>query len=152
MQYQAGHTFAGNPVSAACGLAVIRYFEEHGVLENVRARGAELASAPRGDRGRYPICGEIRGRGLLYCIDFVDPATGGPLGADQPLGTAVQQAARRRGLLHRASIHNATLAPPLIVGAADVTEIADIFEESVAEVAARLEAGDGVKLDVGFGL
>ena len=41
-QYQAGHTFAANPVSAACGLAVIRYIEDHDVLANVRERGAEL--------------------------------------------------------------------------------------------------------------
>ena len=48
--------------------------------------------------------------------------------------------------------HNATLAPPLILTAADVTEIADIFEESVAEVNERVASGDGVKLDVAFGL
>ena len=42
LQFQAGHTFAANPVSAACGLAVIRYFERYGVLDNVRARGSEL--------------------------------------------------------------------------------------------------------------
>src|SRR5581483_3399637 len=130
LQYQAGHTFAANPISAACGLAVIRYFEEHRVLENVRVRGAELEARLRAIAARYPICGELRGRGLLYCLDFVDPASGGPLGADAPVGTAVQMAARRRGLLHRASIHNSTLAPPLVVTAADVTEIADIFEES----------------------
>jgi adenosylmethionine-8-amino-7-oxononanoate aminotransferase len=152
LQYQAGHTFAANPVSAACGLAVIRYFEEHGVLENVRDRGAELEARLHEIAGRYPICGEVRGRGLLYCLDFVDPVTRGPLAADQPTGTAVQQAARRRGLLHRASIHNSTLAPPLIVTEADVTDIADRFEESVAEVSARVEADGGVKLDVGFGL
>jgi adenosylmethionine-8-amino-7-oxononanoate aminotransferase len=152
LQYQAGHTFAANPISAACGLAVIRYFEEHGVLENVRARGAELEARLRAIAERYPICGELRGRGLLYCLDFVDPASGGPLGADAPVGTAVQMAARRRGLLHRASIHNSTLAPPLVVTAGDVTEIADIFEESVAEVSGRVEAEGGVKLDVGFGL
>jgi beta-alanine--pyruvate transaminase len=152
VQYQAGHTFAGNPVSAACGLAVIRYFEEHDVLGNVRARGAELEARLQAIASRYPICGQLRGRGLLYCLDFVDPATGGPLAAEAPVGTAVQQAARRRGLLVRASIHNATLAPPLVLTAAEVTEIADLFEESVAEVAARVEADGGVKLDVAFGL
>ena len=47
VQYQAGHTFAANPVSAACGLAVIRYVEAHGVLENVQARGAELEARLR---------------------------------------------------------------------------------------------------------
>ena len=54
LQYQAGHTFASNPVSAACGLAVIRYFEEHGVLENVRARGAELEGRLRRAAGALP--------------------------------------------------------------------------------------------------
>lgn len=152
LQYQAGHTFAGNPVSAACGLAVIRYFEEHGVLDNVRERGAELESRLHGIAARYPIAGDFRGRGLLYCLDFIDPATNGPPAPDQPVGTAVQQAARRRGLLMRASPHNATLAPPLIVTSADVTEIADIFEESVAEVSDQVVSGGGVKLDVAFGL
>ena len=152
LQYQAGHTFASNPVSAACGLAVIRYIEAHGVLDNVRERGAELESRLREIAGRYPIAGELRGRGLLYCLDFIDPATGGPLAPDQPVGTAVQQAARRRGLLVRASPHNATLAPPLVVTAADVTEIATIFEESVAEANEQVMSGDGVRLDVAFGL
>jgi len=152
VQYQAGHTFASNPVSAACGLAVIRYFENHGVLDNVRERGAELELRLRAIAERYPVAGSLRGRGLLYCLDFVDPATGGPLPADQPVGTAVQQAARRRGLLVRASPHNATLAPPLVLTAADVTEIADIFEESVAEANEQVVSGGGVNLDVAFGL
>jgi adenosylmethionine-8-amino-7-oxononanoate aminotransferase len=152
VQYQAGHTFAANPVSAACGLAVIRYFEEHRVLENVVERGAELERRVREIAARYPICGDVRGRGLLYCLDFRDPATGGPLDADVPLGTAVQLAARQRGLLVRASIHNTTLAPPLVTTVAEVTEIADILEESVAEVSEQMMSVGGVKLDVAFGL
>ena len=87
---------------------MIRYIETHGVLENVRARGAELESRLREIAARYPIAGELRGRGLLYCLDFIDPADGRAAPADQPVGTAVQQAARRRGLLVRASPHNAT--------------------------------------------
>jgi adenosylmethionine-8-amino-7-oxononanoate aminotransferase len=152
VQYQAGHTFAANPVSAACGLAVIRYFEEHGVLDNVQARGAELASRLGVIRERYPIVGELRGRGLLYCLDFVDPATRGPLSPAEPVGTAVQRAARRRGLLVRASPHNATLAPPLVVTEGDVSRIAEIFEGSVAEVSEQVVSGAGVDLDVAFGL
>jgi adenosylmethionine-8-amino-7-oxononanoate aminotransferase len=152
VQYQAGHTFAANPVSAACGLAVIRYVEAHGVLQNVQARGAELEARLREICRDYAIAGELRGRGLLYCLDFIDPSTGGPLAPSQPVGTAVQQAARRRGLLVRASPHNATLAPPLILTEAEVVEIADIFEESVAEVNEQVVSGAGVDLDVAFGL
>jgi adenosylmethionine-8-amino-7-oxononanoate aminotransferase len=152
LQFQAGHTFAANPVSAACGLAVIGYIERHGVLDNVRARGAELGARLTAIAQRYPIAGELRGQGLLYCLDFIDPATRGPLSSAQPVGTAVQQAARRRGLLVRASPHNVTLAPPLVLTAADVIEIADILEESVAEVGAQLGSGAGIDLDVAFGL
>ena len=54
LQYQAGHTFAGNPVSAACGLAVIRYFEEHGVLENVRLPRRRARGPAARDRGSLP--------------------------------------------------------------------------------------------------
>jgi len=152
VQYQAGHTFAANPVSAACGLAVIDYIERHGVLGNVRARGVELETRLTAIAQRYAIAGELRGQGLLYCLDFIDPATGGPLSAAQPVGTAVQQAARRRGLLVRASPHNVTLAPPLVLSAAEATEIGDILEESVAEVDDQLVSGAGIDLDVAFGL
>lgn len=152
VQYQAGHTFAGNPVSAACGLAVIRYFEEHGVIDNVLERGAELEARLRAIAARHPICGDVRGRGLLYCLDFVDPASGGPLAPDQPIGAAVQQRARSRGLLVRASPGNTTLAPPLVVTSAEVDRIADILEESVAEVNSEVVANGGLKLDVAFGL
>jgi len=152
VQYQAGHTFAANPVSAACGLAVIGYIERHEVLDNVRARGAELETRLTAIAQRYPIAGELRGQGLLHCLDFIDPATGGPLSPAQPVGTAVQQAARRRGLLVRASPHNVTLAPPLVVTAAEVIEIGDILEESVAEVDEQLVSGAGIDLDVAFGL
>ena len=122
------------------------------MLDNVRARGSELETRLAAIARRYPVAGELRGRGLLYCLDFVDPATGGPLSPAQPVGTAVQQAARRRGLLVRASPHNVTLAPPLVLTASEVTEIADILEESVAEVGERLESGAGIDLDVAFGL
>ena len=64
----------------------------------------------------------------------------------------MQQAARRRGLLVRASPHNVTLAPPLVLTAAEVTEIADILEESVAEVTEQIVSGSGIDLDVAFGL
>jgi adenosylmethionine-8-amino-7-oxononanoate aminotransferase len=152
LQYQAGHTFAANPVSAACGLAVIRYFEEHEVLGNVEARGAELGRRLREIAARYPICGELRGRGLLYCLDYIDPGSGLPLTAAQPFGTAVQQRARRRGLLVRASPGNTTLAPPLVVTADEVERIAEIFEESVAEVSEEVVTKGGLSLDVAFGL
>jgi adenosylmethionine-8-amino-7-oxononanoate aminotransferase len=151
-QFQAGHTYAGNPVSAAAGLAVIAYMEEHRVFENVLARGAELSGRLDALAAKHPVVAAVRGLGLLYCMDFDGPAAVGADGRLQPIGTAVQRAARARGLLLRASPHNATLAPPLVTTAAEIDEIATIVEESVAEVAGQLESSGAVDVEIGFGL
>jgi adenosylmethionine-8-amino-7-oxononanoate aminotransferase len=150
-QYQAGHTFAGNPVAAACGLAVIRYIEEHNVFENVLARGQELRTHLESLAGRSPIIQAVRGRGLLYCLDFANPATGQPYPDQTPVGTAVQLAARERGLLVRASPQNLTIAPPLTVSSAEVSEAVDILGASVAEVSSKLTGGT-LDVEVAFGL
>jgi adenosylmethionine-8-amino-7-oxononanoate aminotransferase len=151
-QFQAGHTYAGNPVSAAAALAVIEYIEEQRVFENVLARGAELRGRLDGIAAKHPVVAAVRGLGLLYCIDFDGPAAVGADGRLQPVGTAVQRAARSRGLLLRASPHNATLAPPLVSSEAEIEEIAQIVEESIAEVAATLESRGSVDVEIGFGL
>ena len=131
---------------------MIHYFEHHGVLDNVHARGAEIAARLRAVGQRYAIAGELRGRGLLYCLDFVDPATGGPLSSAEPVGTARPAGgAAARPPRPRLSPQCNT-PPPLVLTAAEATEIADIFEESVSEVNEQVLSGAGVDLDVGFGL
>jgi adenosylmethionine-8-amino-7-oxononanoate aminotransferase len=152
LQFQAGHTFSGNPVAAACGLAVIRYFEEHDVIGNVLERGTELEQRLRDLAERYRIVGAVRGRGLLYCLEFKNPSTEQPFPPDTPVGTAVQRAARQRGLLVRASPQNTTIAPPLVVTAPETAEIADLLEESIAEVTAQIASEGTVRVDVAFGL
>jgi adenosylmethionine-8-amino-7-oxononanoate aminotransferase len=152
-QFQAGHTYAGNPVSAAAGLAVIRYIEQNGILAQVEAAGARLRERLEGLLGRFPIVGEIRGLGLLYAVEFLaDRVAGTPFGADMPVGTAVQQAARRRGLLLRASPHVATLAPPLVTTSKEIDEIADLLEAAIEEVSETLAAGRPLDVEVAFGL
>ena len=152
VQYQAGHTFAANPVSAACGLAVIHYIEEHGVLENVAARGAELEARLR------EIQGATRSRATS---------------AGAACSTASTSSTRRRAarsLAHAAGRHRrpAGGAParspgPRLAPQRDARpaarpdggrgdEIADILEESVAEVNEQVVSGAGVDLDVAFGL
>lgn len=144
VQFQAGHTFSGNPVSAACGLAVIDYFKRHDVLGNVATRGAELRSRLEALAERSPIVSGVRGRGLLWCLDLAP--------TDSPLGTALQRAARDRGLLVRASPNNTTVAPPLVITTQEVDEIATILEDSVDEVAEVIARDGTLTLDVAFGI
>ena len=54
--------------------------------------------------------------------------------ADVNFGIRVREAARRRGLLLRASHWMLALAPPLTITAAEVDDMLDILEASLREV------------------
>lgn len=99
-----GSTFGGNPVSAAAAGAVVDAVDAE-LLDNVRARGADLADGLRALPGVH----RVQGRGLLLGAVTAMPA------AD------VVAAARQEGLLVlTAGDHVVRLAPPLSVTADDV--------------------------------
>lgn len=68
-----GTTFGGNPVACAAAVATLEVFRDEGVLDNVRARSQEamahLADLARGS----PHIGDLRGKGLMIGLEFVDP-------------------------------------------------------------------------------
>jgi len=98
--FEHGHTWDGAPLSCAVGLAVLAYLKEHGLVERVRERGprlrVELEAALEGSR----MVREVRGRGFLLGIDYVDPRDGESF-LDPALGVAarIDDEAFRRGLL-----------------------------------------------------
>ncbi|NDD25452.1 MAG: 4-aminobutyrate--2-oxoglutarate transaminase [Actinobacteria bacterium] len=73
-----GGTFGGNPVAAAAALAVLKQIEAGGVLE--KAVQIESVLKPRllAMQERFPVIGEVRGRGAMLAIEFVQPGTREP--------------------------------------------------------------------------
>ncbi|GHF20052.1 aspartate aminotransferase family protein [Streptomyces morookaense] len=88
-------TFRGNQLAFAAGVEAIRIIRRDGVLDNVRARGEQIAEALGELRG-HPWVREVRGRGLMWGIELADPDGGRPAGA---LAAAVQAHALRQGLI-----------------------------------------------------
>jgi beta-alanine--pyruvate transaminase len=153
LQFQAGHTHAANPVSAAAGVATIRTIRENGVLENVRRSGERLKAHLLRLQEANEYIGDVRGLGMLYAVEFVqNRTTWQPFPDPLPVASAVQAEARSRGLLLRASPLTATLAPPLVTSEEEVDEIAAILGESIAEVTRTLETKGQLSVEVGFGL
>src|SRR5262249_30265635 len=71
-----GHTFEGNPISCAAGLAVLREILEHDLLANARTQGERLRAGFRRLADKYGVIGDVRGKGLFQGIEFVrDRAT-----------------------------------------------------------------------------
>lgn len=68
------NTFGGNPVSAAAGMAVLDVIEDEGLLENGRRVGAHVRAGLERLRTRYPIIGNVRGRGLFFGIEIIADA------------------------------------------------------------------------------
>src|SRR3569832_1772809 len=60
-------------MSAACGLTIIRYIKKRGILENVRAQGAELDPQMTKIVERYPITGRISRQDQPYNINHGIP-------------------------------------------------------------------------------
>lgn len=65
------NTFAGNPVCAAAGLAVLDTIEEERLVENAIEVGAFMKAKFQELQERLSIIGDIRGSGLFLAIELV---------------------------------------------------------------------------------
>ena len=73
-----GGTFGGNPVSAAAALSVLKQIEDGGVLERATAIGELLTRRLNELKSKYPVIGDVRGRGAMIAIELVEPGTLNP--------------------------------------------------------------------------
>lgn len=122
VQFWAGHTFGGNPVSCAVGEAAVRYLFQHDLIGNAQRVGGYLAAQLEHLAVRQPAIAEIRGLGMLRGVAFT-----------QPIGHQVYNAARQRGLLTRPGADWVGVAPPLCTTPDEVDEIIAILEASILE-------------------
>ena len=124
------NTYAAHPVACAAALANLRIMEQDDLVANAEAMGARLLDGLRRAVGRHPIVGEVRGRGLLVCVDFVEPdGSGRPL--DQKRVAELDRKAWERGAIIYARGTVLRLAPPLCITAGEVDELVAVVADSV---------------------
>jgi adenosylmethionine-8-amino-7-oxononanoate aminotransferase len=136
VQFHHGHTYAGNPVACAAGVAVITQMLERDLVGNAKRQGAHLRARLEQMAVRFPIIGDVRGAGLLQGVEFRRDRFPG---AARP-GKLVEAEARARGLLIRCGADFAAFAPPLTVTEADIDEMTGILGESIAAVSTKFTA------------
>ncbi len=69
--FKHGHTYGGNPLSCGIATEVLKILKRDNVVENAKEQGDYLLSLLEG-LYQYDIIGDIRGKGLLLGIEFVD--------------------------------------------------------------------------------
>jgi diaminobutyrate-2-oxoglutarate transaminase len=140
-------TFRGNQLAMAAGLASLQYIRREKLPEQAAQRGRQLLERLTALQRDVPAIGDVRGLGLMIGVEIVDDqgktdTLGQPL-ANPALASAIQRACFQKGLiLELGGRHSSVVRflPPLIVTAADIDSIADIFDAAVRE-AAGIPAG-----------
>jgi adenosylmethionine-8-amino-7-oxononanoate aminotransferase len=134
-----GHTFEGNPISCAAGLAVLQEMVERDLCANARVQGERLRAGLERLARKYGVIGDIRGKGLFQGIEFVrDVATRERFPVSLAFGVQVGRRALENGLLCRFDPHWIALGPPLTVTADNIDEMTAILDQSLGEIVATV--------------
>jgi len=131
-----GHTFEGNPISCAAGMAVLDEILERDLCGNARVQGARLRAGFERLAKKYGVIGDIRGKGLFLGMEFVrDLKTKERF--TNSFGIRVGKRALENGLLCRFDPHWLAFGPPLVVTAEQVDEMVAVLDRSMGEVLAE---------------
>lgn len=143
-----GHTYGGNPQSAATALAVMEFVEKHDLIEEVQRLGFIFETLLRDIAQHHPIVGEVRGKGFLWGIELVaDQRSKTPFDGLLGVTDDLTKIAFDAGLLvypcrFQADILGDAImvAPPFVSSEKNLREIADKLNACLDTLEAKLFA------------
>ncbi len=141
-----GYTYAGNPLACAAGNAVLDEIIDHDLMGNAARTGDYLYERLQGLQPRFPIIGDVRGKGLLLAVELVaDRMRMVPLPPERMAAARLTELAFERGLIiyWRRSRGGALgdhvlVCPPLIVSREQVDDITDRLADALAALTHEL--------------
>ncbi len=142
-----GHTFVGNPLTCAAGLAVQTYIQKHDLV-NESARKGRLLLGMLKEGLDAQVVGEVRGKGLFIGIELVkDRETQEPFDRKMRVGESIADLAFQKGLHILSGFGSVDgvlgdhllIAPPYIISQKEMEELVSILRESVNEVKKRVQ-------------
>ncbi len=144
-----GYTYAGNPLAAAAGRAVLREILEQDLMANADAMGGMLKQRLSELMNRFPFIGDVRGKGLLLAFELMDRRTREPLDPALNAHSRLVELAYERGLIiysrrtrgGRRGDHF-MVCPPMIVTAEQIDEIMGLLNDSLSTFAAEVSLPD----------
>lgn len=132
-------TFGGNPVSCVVGEAVLDVIESEKLQENALVTGTFLKQSLEKLKGKHPIIGDVRGRGLFLGIELVrDHQTLEP--ADQE-ASYIADRMRDLGILISTDgpLHNVLkIKPPLVFDQANAVRLVETLDSVLQEEGAAI--------------
>ena len=122
-----GTTFGGNPLATAVGYTVLKYIIDNDIPGQVTRKGQHLERRLHSLADRHPIVTEIRGKGLLWAMEF-----------DRDVAEEAVRLCLEEGLLANNVKPTALrLMPPLTVSEEELDRAVEIIDS----VLTRIESG-----------
>ncbi|HEY2769830.1 MAG TPA: adenosylmethionine--8-amino-7-oxononanoate transaminase [Solirubrobacteraceae bacterium] len=125
-----GHTYTGNPLACAAGIATLETFQRERTLEALQPKIELLGRLLEHRVATLPAVAEVRRRGFMVGIEL----QAGP--PELRLGHQVTLAARRRGAIIRPLGDVVVLMPPLAISESELRRLVAITASAIAEVSA----------------
>ncbi len=120
VQFAHGHTFAGNPLACAVGIAVLDEIVEKGLVGKALELGELLASRLEKLK-QYGVIREVRGKGVLRGVELVKDTTS--MEPFPELGLALKKTSLANGLIMRIDPSWFAVAPALIATKEEINEL-----------------------------
>jgi taurine--2-oxoglutarate transaminase len=136
-----GGTYSAHPLACAAALACLKEYEERNLIENSRRMGQILHDRLREMAKNHPRVGDVRGKGLMACLELVTDRTAHaplvPPNVDSPIPMQIRNRAWADGIhiMPRGTL--ILVAPPLIAEEKHI-------EEGVAKLDAILSWVDNL--------
>ncbi|WZL73604.1 aspartate aminotransferase family protein [Clostridiaceae bacterium 35-E11] len=137
-----GHTYAGNPLSCGIAAKVLEIVEREGYVKNAAQQGEYLMNKMQ-ELYKYPIVGDIRGKGLMIGIELVkDKATKEPFNVSDNVKGILTNKCLDNGLViypGGGSVDgvrgdHTLIAPPVNITKEEVDALYDALEKGIKSV------------------
>ena len=134
LAFNDGHTFGGNPIASAAGIAVLQELEEQDLIQRCNRMGQYLEQRLNSLK-ELGVIGEVRGKGLMYGIEFVQNVeTMESFPKEVAFGLKVgRNCIHKKKLLIRSAPDWVALAPPFIITEEQIDDMVDRLAQAIKE-------------------
>ncbi|MCY4259859.1 MAG: aminotransferase class III-fold pyridoxal phosphate-dependent enzyme, partial [Rhodobacteraceae bacterium] len=137
--YPSGFTYSGHPVACAAALKNIEIIERDDILDHARDAGTYFGRRLQ-DLAVLPLVGDVRGMGLMRCIENVhNKSTRALLPDTVNIGKRISDVAESLGVIVRPVGHLNIMSPPLTITREEIDTVVDQLGEAIQQVAHALQ-------------
>ena len=134
-----GLTYCGHPLGCAAGVAALQAYEDEGLIERSRVLGGRMRVMLRDVQERVPAIGDVRGgHGLFAVVELVkDRTTREPVAPWPQVHPSLRtflERGREAGVSFAVQGNLVILAPPLVIGEADLMDALGLMERLLTEL------------------